>query len=217
MIRELVTTTLLLASLSLSCNRAPSPPPRLASTDAKGPLADAGSTNRLLGRSRPTTPRHLWKGRCALHPYVQELATDRYHVDPRIYAERTRLIAGTARIVPHYRMGRMRGFRLHAVRPSSVWSALGLRNGDVVEAIDGRPFSSPAAAFETVSRAWARKKIQLAVRHRGQSTARTITIEVAPISHRLAPCTPRPTTPRPTTPRPTTPRPTTPRPLADPR
>src|SRR5204862_94387 len=59
-----------------------------------------------------------------------------------ILADTGALMRG-ARIVPELREGHSAGFRLYAVRPDSVFARIGLRNADVVVAINGLPLTSP--------------------------------------------------------------------------
>lgn len=52
-------------------------------------------------------------------------------------------IGRQARIVPYFRSGEMM-FRLLAIRPGSLFDRAGLKNGDVVESVDGRPLGELA-------------------------------------------------------------------------
>jgi hypothetical protein len=47
------------------------------------------------------------------------------------------LLAGSMRIAPSFKDGRASGFKLYAIRPSSLPAKLGLMNGDTVSAIGG--------------------------------------------------------------------------------
>jgi len=42
------------------------------------------------------------------------------------------------RVMPNFRQGRMQGVRVFAVAPDSKWAKSGLRNGDVVQSVNGR-------------------------------------------------------------------------------
>ena len=56
--------------------------------------------------------------------------------------------ARTCRIVPWLHDGQSRGFKLFAIRPDSPLWALGLRNGDAVTALNGRPLRGPSDALQ---------------------------------------------------------------------
>ena len=52
------------------------------------------------------------------------------------------------RVVPEQRDGKLIGLRLFGIRPSSVLSSVGLRNGDRLESINGFPIASPENALQ---------------------------------------------------------------------
>jgi type II secretory pathway component PulC len=55
--------------------------------------------------------------------------------------------ARQARIVPAMSNGQPIGFKLYAVRPGSLWHALGLANGDIMRSINGHDLSTPDQAI----------------------------------------------------------------------
>jgi type II secretory pathway component PulC len=57
----------------------------------------------------------------------------------------------TLRVVPQAKDGQMTGMRLFGIRPTSVWAKLGLRNSDLVIAINGHALSNPTQALEAYS------------------------------------------------------------------
>ena len=46
-------------------------------------------------------------------------------------------VAKGARVVPAVKNGKPDGFKLYAIRPSSVYAKLGLSNGDTIQSING--------------------------------------------------------------------------------
>jgi len=52
-----------------------------------------------------------------------------------------------ARIVPNYRDGQARGFKLVGVRPGSLYRAMGLRSGDVIRTVNGEEINTPEQAI----------------------------------------------------------------------
>jgi type II secretory pathway component PulC len=54
----------------------------------------------------------------------------------------------TLRLVPQAKDGQMAGMRLFGIRSTSVWAKLGLRNSDLVIAINGHALSNPSQALE---------------------------------------------------------------------
>jgi hypothetical protein len=56
-------------------------------------------------------------------------------------------VAKGARVLPSIQDGKPNGFKLYAIRPTSLYAKLGLRNGDTVTAVNGVALDSPEAAL----------------------------------------------------------------------
>lgn len=80
----------------------------------------------------------------------------------------TAQLAAGARIVPSIKDGQPNGFKLYAIRPSSVYAALGLMNGDTVSRINGQDLSSPDSALEVYGKLKGSKEITVDIMRRGQ-------------------------------------------------
>lgn len=52
------------------------------------------------------------------------------------------------RVSPHYRDGRPNGFRLSGLRSDSIFSQIGIRNGDVIHSVNGQVIDSPQRAMQ---------------------------------------------------------------------
>lgn len=61
-------------------------------------------------------------------------------------------IATQARIVPSFINGKANGFKLFSIRPGSLYSKIGIQNGDVVQKINGYEMNSPDKALEIYSK-----------------------------------------------------------------
>lgn len=61
-------------------------------------------------------------------------------------------VAKGARVVPAVKNGKPDGFKLYAIRPSSVYSKLGLANGDTLQAINGFELTSADKALEVYTK-----------------------------------------------------------------
>lgn len=55
------------------------------------------------------------------------------------YKSNRESFARQARIVPSIRKGEMSGFKFYGLRPGSLLKLLGVKNGDLLESIDGEP------------------------------------------------------------------------------
>jgi general secretion pathway protein C len=53
-----------------------------------------------------------------------------------------------ARVVPAFENGQPAGFKLFSIRPGSTVSQLGFLNGDIINAIQGRPLTGPESVME---------------------------------------------------------------------
>jgi general secretion pathway protein C len=62
------------------------------------------------------------------------------------------VIATQARIVPSFQNGKANGFKLFSIRPDSLYSKIGIHNGDVVQKINGYEMNSPDKALEIYSK-----------------------------------------------------------------
>ena len=62
------------------------------------------------------------------------------------------VVATQARIVPSFRNGKANGFKLFSIRPGSLYSKIGIQNGDVVQKINGYEINSPDKALEIYSK-----------------------------------------------------------------
>jgi general secretion pathway protein C len=110
---------------------------------------------------------------------VRSLDENRYEV-PRSELEQAlaRLddIANQARIVPSYRDGQPQGFKLFAIRPDSLFSRLGLLNGDVVRRINGFEMNTPANVLEVYLRLRETSQIEVELERNGSSIRKSYTI-----------------------------------------
>ncbi|MCB9506098.1 MAG: PDZ domain-containing protein [Myxococcales bacterium] len=72
------------------------------------------------------------------------------------------------RIVPNYVNGSPRGFRLQGVATGSIFSAIGVRNGDVILGVNGTPIDSPQRALELYQAMLQQERVQLQIERRGR-------------------------------------------------
>src|SRR5450631_2432160 len=57
-----------------------------------------------------------------------------------------------ARMVPAFKDGQSEGFKLFSIRPDSLYSKIGIQNGDVVTRINGLDMNDPAKALEVYTK-----------------------------------------------------------------
>ena len=85
-------------------------------------------------------------------------------------------LATQARIVPHFVNGKGAGFKLYSIRPGSLYSMIGIRNGDVIQQINGNMINSPDKALEAYSTLKSARRISIDVLRRGRRKTLTYNI-----------------------------------------
>ncbi len=81
-----------------------------------------------------------------------------------------------ARVVPAVKNGKPDGFKLYAIRPSSVYAMLGLSNGDTLQAINGFELTSADKALEVYTKLREATSLQVQVQRRGKDMTLNYTI-----------------------------------------
>lgn len=82
---------------------------------------------------------------------VRKIAENRYEIDRSVLDSTLgdlNKIATQARIVPSFENGVANGFKLFSIQPGSLYAAIGIENGDVIQRINGYEINSPEKALE---------------------------------------------------------------------
>ncbi|HEX8705009.1 MAG TPA: type II secretion system protein GspC [Myxococcaceae bacterium] len=82
-----------------------------------------------------------------------------------------------ARVVPSFTNGASRGFKLFAIRPDSLFSRLGLKNGDALQRVNGYTLDSPTSALEAFNHLRSSSRIEIEIERDGQPVRKTYNIE----------------------------------------
>jgi general secretion pathway protein C len=77
-------------------------------------------------------------------------------------------LATQARIVPAFEGGKPVGFKLFSIRPNSLYSKIGIQNGDVIKRINGYEINSPDKALEIYQKLKDSKNVTLDLKRRGK-------------------------------------------------
>lgn len=102
------------------------------------PVTDVAAATTSFGASPPSNPR------------IQQVSENEYHIDRAEVDQQLdnlNQLFTQVRAVPHFDGGKSTGFRLFAIRQGSIFDQLGLRNGDVIQSINGQELSDPAKAL----------------------------------------------------------------------
>jgi membrane-associated protease RseP (regulator of RpoE activity) len=86
-------------------------------------------------------------------------------------------IAKGARVVPAVKDGKPAGFKLYAIRPSSIFAALGFENGDTIVKINGMDMTSADKALEVYTKLRDAKKLTVIIERQGKTVTLTYTIK----------------------------------------
>ena len=70
---------------------------------------------------------------------------------------------------PDQQGGKQRGFKLFSIKPKSVFSKIGLKNGDVLQTVNGYTLSSPDKILEVYGKLKDSEQISIDVLRRGKA------------------------------------------------
>ncbi|HOD07320.1 MAG TPA: type II secretion system protein GspC [Myxococcota bacterium] len=82
-----------------------------------------------------------------------------------------------ARIVPNYEGGKYAGFRLVGIRPNSLYKALGMQSGDLLQRINGEEIDTPNKAIQLFESLRSSSQIAIDVVRRGKKVTMNYTIQ----------------------------------------
>jgi general secretion pathway protein C len=103
---------------------------------------------------------------------VKKVADNRYDVK-RAFIDNTlsnlNNVATQARIVPSFKNGVANGFKLFSIQPNSLYSAIGVENGDVIQRINGYEINSPDKALEVYQKLRESSHITIEIERNGQT------------------------------------------------
>lgn len=136
---------------------------------------------------RPATPRRVTPARgqpddelsAMLDDGIRKTSADSYEIDRNLVDKvlaNPMSVARGARIVPSVKDGQANGFKLYAIRPSSVYAKLGMRNGDTISSINGFDLSSPDKALEVYTKVRSASNLSVSIIRRGQPMTLTYNI-----------------------------------------
>jgi general secretion pathway protein C len=149
--------------ISIDGEAPPPPPPPVATTEvAAAPPADP---NDALAS--------------AIDQGVRKIDDSTYEIDRSLVDKvlaNPMAIAKGARVMPSSKNGEADGFRLYAVRPSSVYAKLGFANGDTIHAINGFELNSMDKAMEVYGKLRDAGSLQVNITRRGKPQTLSYTI-----------------------------------------
>lgn len=141
--------------ISLLGGEAPAPPPTAVAA-AEPPPDDGKPKDDLLA---------------AVDAGVKKIDDTNYEIDrslvDKVLANPTAVARG-ARVVPSVKNGQPNGFKLYAIRPSSVYAKIGLMNGDTIHAVNGFELTSLDKGLEVYTKVKESTSLSVSITRRGK-------------------------------------------------
>ncbi len=103
---------------------------------------------------------------------VKKIDDNHYEIDRKLVdsvSANPMGVAKGARVVPAVKDGKPDGFKLYAIRPSSVFSKLGLQNGDTLQSINGFDLTSAQNALEAFTKLREATSLEVSITRRGKA------------------------------------------------
>ncbi|MBX5483827.1 MAG: general secretion pathway protein GspC [Myxococcaceae bacterium] len=123
-----------------------------------------------VNRERPDN--HLGEG-------IRAISENEYEV-PRSEIDKTLAnlndVAMQARIVPAFKDGVAHGFKLFSIRPDSIYTKIGIQNGDVIKRINGYDLNSPEKALEIYSKLKEATRVDIEIERNGSTIRKTYSV-----------------------------------------
>lgn len=141
--------------ISLLGGEAPAPPPTTVAA-AEPPPDDGKPKDDLLA---------------AVDAGVKKVDDTTFEIDrslvDKVLANPTAVARG-ARVVPSVKNGQPNGFKLYAIRPSSVYAKIGLMNGDTIHAVNGFELTSLDKGLEVYTKVKESTSLSVSITRRGK-------------------------------------------------
>jgi general secretion pathway protein C len=110
---------------------------------------------------------------------VRKLTDNRYEIDKTLIdssLSNLNSLATQARLVPSFKNGVANGFKLFQIQPGSLYSSIGIENGDVITRINGYEINSPDKALEIYSKLRESSHVTLELDRGGQNIKKDYSI-----------------------------------------
>ncbi len=110
---------------------------------------------------------------------IRVVGTNAYEIDKELVDAvlvNPMAVAKGARVVPAVKNGKPSGFKLYAIRPSSIFAKLGLENGDMIVRVNGFDLTTPDQALEVYTKLRDASTLQIELERRHQPLTLTYSI-----------------------------------------
>lgn len=86
-------------------------------------------------------------------------------------------LLSSARVVPNFEKGKINGYKIFAIKPGSIYEKIGIRNGDVIDSINGLRIETPDKALMMFQQLRSEDHFELAIRRGGEPQLFTYDLE----------------------------------------
>jgi general secretion pathway protein C len=138
----------------------------------EAPVAANIGTAPVPGPARRGPPGKAMEG-------VRQVADNSYEIDREVIDSTFKdlnKIATQARIVPSFKNGVANGFKLFSIQPGSLYSSIGIENGDVIQRVNGYEINSPEKALELYQRLQQSGHVTIELERGGQAVRKEYNI-----------------------------------------
>ncbi|MFL5320065.1 MAG: type II secretion system protein GspC [Myxococcaceae bacterium] len=147
--------------------------------DAQGGTGEAPAAAAYVPPPQQVAAQPAQTGNGNLGAGIKALSENEYEV-PRAEIDKTLSnlndVAMQARIVPAFQDGVAKGFKLFSIRPDSIYSKIGVQNGDVIRRINGYDLNSPEKALEIYSKLKEASRIDIEIERNGSVMRKTYNV-----------------------------------------
>jgi general secretion pathway protein C len=142
-------------------------------------ISSEGGDGAVIAYAPPTPRPSSDPNPSVLGTGIRALSENDYEV-PRTEIDKTLSnlndVAMQARIVPAFKDGQAQGFKLFSIRPDSLYTKIGIQNGDVIRRINGYDLNSPEKALEIYSKLKEANRIDIQIERNGTVLNKTYNI-----------------------------------------
>jgi general secretion pathway protein C len=102
---------------------------------------------------------------------IRQVEKNQYEIDRIEFEASTNNLAELmtqARVVPNLKAGKVNGYKVFAIKPDSLYQKIGLKNGDVIERVNGMEITGPEQALELFQQLKTESHFQIDLLRRGR-------------------------------------------------
>lgn len=150
--------------------------PRAAASAAM----DIKPNTALLSPSITAASEVIQKEEAMSKEGVRVVGKNTYEIDRKAINEQLsnpEVLAKQAQIVPNYKEGKSHGIKLIGIQPSSVYSKIGIRNGDIIIGIGGQKIDSQARALALLDGMRSQSNVKIDIERGGKTETVEYTVK----------------------------------------